>query len=57
MLGAVLNGTGSKSQDYYYRYRTDYGVQSKHSDARKKDGYGGNPVAGAPKTSNPPAAD
>ncbi len=57
VLGAVLNGTGAKSQDYYYRYRTDYGVQSKHSDARKKDGYGGNPVAGAPKTSNPPAAD
>jgi hypothetical protein len=56
-LGAVLNGTGSRSQDYYYRYRTDYGVRSRHSDARKKDGYGTSAVSGGAKTSNPPAAD
>jgi polysaccharide biosynthesis transport protein len=57
VLGAVLNGTGAGSQDYYYRYRTDYGVQSKHSAARKKAEYGDRPVAGVPKMSNPPAAD
>jgi capsular exopolysaccharide synthesis family protein len=56
VLGVVLNGTGSRTQDYYYRYRTDYGVQSRQSNARKRDGYsGGSP--GAPTASNPPAAD
>jgi non-specific protein-tyrosine kinase len=56
VLGVVLNGTGSRTQDYYYRYRTDYGVQAKHGEARKKDGFGSGPT-GAPKPSNPPAAD
>jgi len=34
MLGVVLNGTGRSTQDYYYRYRTDYGVQHKAGEAR-----------------------
>jgi capsular exopolysaccharide synthesis family protein len=36
-LGVVLNGSGRSTQDYYYRYRTDYGVQRKNSEERKKD--------------------
>jgi capsular exopolysaccharide synthesis family protein len=56
VLGVVLNGTGSGTQDYYYRYRTDYGVQSKHSESRKKEAFSG-PGAPTPKPSNPPAAD
>ena len=57
VLGAVLNGTGSKSQDYYYRYRTDYGVQAKHSESKKKEAYAASSVSGGTKASNPPAAD
>jgi non-specific protein-tyrosine kinase len=55
VLGVVLNGAGRGTQDYYYRYRTDYGVQRKHDDARKKDAT--RPGPGAAQTVNPPAAD
>lgn len=56
VLGVVLNGTGEKTQDYYYRYRTDYGVQRKQSDARKKDAAITQPSTASPVV-NPPAAD
>lgn len=56
ILGAVLNGSGERTQDYYYRYRTDYGVQRKNSEARKKIASASQPPA-APHTSSPPAAD
>jgi Mrp family chromosome partitioning ATPase len=55
VLGVVLNGTGERTQDYYYRYRTDYGVQRKHSEERKRDSAKQRPVAS--QTINPPAAD
>jgi non-specific protein-tyrosine kinase len=57
VIGAVLNGTGGRTQDYYYRYRTDYGVQSKHNEARKKDAFVANPGAGASPVDSTPAAD
>ena len=56
VLGVVLNGAGNGAQDYYYRYRTDYGVQRKHSDSRKNDAATNQPSAASP-AANPPAAD
>jgi succinoglycan biosynthesis transport protein ExoP len=55
VLGVVLNGTGERTQDYYYRYRTDYGVQRKHSEERKKEAAKQGPVTS--QAANPPAAD
>lgn len=55
VLGVVLNGTGRSTQDYYYRYRTDYGVQRKAGEARKKDAMA-QASTGAP-AANRPAAD
>ena len=56
VLGVVLNGTGRSTQDYYYRYRTDYGVQRKAGEARKKDASAAQASTGAP-AANRPAAD
>lgn len=38
VLGVVLNGSQAQSQGYYYRYRSDYGVQSKHSALARNQG-------------------
>jgi non-specific protein-tyrosine kinase len=54
VLGVVLNGTGRSTQDYYYRYRTDYGVQRKHSETSRKSSRAGKAAAGSP-AANPPA--
>jgi len=56
VLGVVLNGTGRSTQDYYYRYRTDYGVQRKAGEARKKDASAAQASTGA-SAANRPAAD
>lgn len=56
VLGVVLNGTSRGTQDYYYRYHTDYGVQRKHSDTRRKEAATTQASAASP-AANPPAAD
>lgn len=55
VLGVVLNGAGRSTQDYYYRYRTDYGVQRKASEKRKEEAAKQGPPSS--RTVNPPAAD
>lgn len=57
VLGAVLNGTGARSQDYYYRYRTDYGVQSKHSRRKSEITAKKAPNPVAPQPGPPSSAD
>jgi capsular exopolysaccharide synthesis family protein len=56
VLGAVLNGTGAGTQDYYYRYRTDYGVRSRNAQAKLQEpGPQTGPVA--PPARPPSSAD
>jgi capsular exopolysaccharide synthesis family protein len=55
VLGAVLNGTPAQGHGYYYRYRTDYGVQNKHSETMRAQGT--TLQQGPTQVPRPPGAD
>lgn len=48
ILGFVLNGAPEKGSGYYYRYRTDYGVQKQHSTLTGGGDDGGRPQPALP---------